>query len=185
MTTALALPPMPAVAARTRSGAVDPEAAERIARDEAALKASGFDFPPPLYAAGTPLIQLGVDNWRRERSDWEALPRAHDALTALSEAIYAEHRTNATVTARDIRMTPDGDLLLPSGQTVGTTPRGFDTLSRRILGTPRGFSSYVKDCPPALRAENLNHWLPQQAADRQLVVPLNHCGSPVRFASAA
>lgn len=138
-----------------RAGQISAEGRDRALADERAATAAGFSIKPPIYAIGSRVNSLGVENFKASRENFEALPLAHTACDRLAELVAAEGRADHVVRAPDLRMLEDGRLTRGGG-TVLLTERALSGLCGFV--TPGG-GSYLENCPPALRAENLNHWL--------------------------
>jgi len=94
----------------TPAGVVSDIAVERVRRHEQALLDRGIALPPPIYAPGTKVVQLGLDNFRTSRKAWEDLPETVAGLRGVYEAVQAEERVDFTVRVRDLRMLDDGTL---------------------------------------------------------------------------
>jgi hypothetical protein len=96
-----------------------------------------------------------VRNFRQSRRDFEALPFATDACADLASRVEAERRLDVLVDAPSLRMEPNGRLTSEFGS-LPISERALDGISRLL--TPGG-AGYLAECPPALRATNVNHWL--------------------------
>ena len=99
---------------------VDAAGAERAQRDEETCARLGLALPPAFFALGTTLVDVGVDNARKSRESFEALPRATEACAALEAEVVAEDRRSIPVGLSDLRVTPRGELT-----------RGADPLTER------------------------------------------------------
>lgn len=164
------VPTLPSLATRVQAVSQDVErvdsvGAARAKADEVLAKSLGFSPKPPVYEIGTVVNSLGVDNFRRSRTDWEALPSIPELVRGFSKRIEAEKRDDKLVKAPTINVEDDGRITLCDDVTrMGPiaeylmSERALDGLATHV--TPGG-SSYLKQCPPALRASNLNHWLDQ------------------------
>ncbi len=132
-----------------------PIGAARATADEKNARLVGFNPEPPVYAIGTVVNSIGVENFRSSRSDWEADPTLPELARTFTDLIRDENRADRLVDAPALAMTATGKLLV-NGKEYGVTPRAMDGLATHI--TPGG-STYLKACPLDLRAHNLNHWL--------------------------
>lgn len=107
--------PIPALRADgsddTAPGAVDAKGEARVNRDMTDLTAEGFALKRPLFAAGSRVVDVGVENAKLSRSQWAALPSAEEACATLASEVRAERRQNTHIDARAIRMASDGTLL--------------------------------------------------------------------------
>lgn len=128
--------------------------AERAKADEEAAVNAGFSVAPPIYEIGSLVNQWGVDNFRSSREEFEAMPTATEACTKLADQVKAEARQDVVCDVNTLRMTPEGRITRGGGE-LDVTRRAITGLGTHV--TPGG-ASYLKECPPALRAENLNHW---------------------------
>lgn len=135
----------------------------RLEQDATAAEASGFTLEDPLYALGRKVIDVGVENAKSSRLEFEAKPLIGDVCADFQKKITAEGRKNTLTNVRDIRMTDQG--LLARFKEGGGITRGtymgessFDSFCAR---TPMGGSGYLKSCIPTLRAYNVNHWMEQ------------------------
>jgi hypothetical protein len=131
--------------------------ATRARDDEVLALKNGFASRPPLYALGTPVNELGVENFRQSRAEFEALPFANDVCDELVSQVEAEKRENVIAKATELHMMHDGWLRQDVTEWP-ITERALDGLARLV--TPGG-ATYLRECPPDLRAQNLNHWLPR------------------------
>lgn len=129
--------------------------AQRAAADEALARQLGFSPKPPVFEIGTVVNSVGVDNFRRSRKEWEAMPNLPELARSFGDRISAERREDRKVEARHITMCSDGSLVAAGGAFL-TSERALDGLATYV--TPGG-AGYLRQCPPALRAANLNHWL--------------------------
>ena len=136
------------------SAGVSKLGAERAKADEIAATEAGFSVAPPIYEIGSLVNQWGVENFRASREEFEAMPKAHEACAKLHGQVQAEERQDLIVDVNSLRMLPDGRLTRGGGK-LDVTERAITGLGTHV--TPGG-ASYLKECPPELRAENLNHW---------------------------
>jgi hypothetical protein len=127
----------------------------RATADAKAAAALGFPVRPTVYALGTVVNSIGVDNFRESRCEVEALPRLPELARTFTDRIASELRVDRLVDARQSMMTTDGKLCA-DGMTFAITERALDGLASHV--TPGG-AGYLKACPTELRALNLNHWL--------------------------
>jgi len=152
-------PVSPAPAApEVRGETVSVEGAARALEDEREANAMGFAVAPPIYQIGTMVVQAGVDNFRASRQDFDAMAGAGEVLHKLVEQVKAEDRQDHLVQAINLSMLPDGLLCTKGNGCYPLSERGFESLSTFI--TPGG-GAYLAQCPPNLRAENMNHWFPR------------------------
>jgi hypothetical protein len=156
-----------------KGGAMDTVAAARITGQEDLALTAGFAPKPPLYAAGTRVIDVGVENARREQIEHDEKPLAKTLAGDLVRVVRAEDRRDVPQQAvADLRMTKAGMIVLPGGEPGrgGAMATGEPGRGERLPMDPRAFASlmgrmpcrsgiaYLNDCTPELRALNFNHW---------------------------
>ena len=96
-------------------GTVSTIAAERIAADQAHLKAHGIALPPPVYTAGTRVVELGRSNFRASHQEWAGQAPVVEGLQGIIDAVRSEDRQDVAIDARgDLRMRDDGSLAFGS-----------------------------------------------------------------------
>jgi len=151
----------------TPAGEVSALAVARIEEQETWLNEAGFSLPPPIYAPGTRVIDLGDENFRIERQRVDALPEFPSAARRVINSIGRECREDIEVRLSELEMTDDGTLR------VGSDELGLETSAFSQFASLAGFGSgvsYLSNCCPAdLRAENVNRQL-QQARDREITL---------------
>lgn len=150
--------PTPPAPEPIRGQTVDAEGAARATADEQAAKAAGFALRPPLYQIGTMVVKAGVENFKASRNDFDRMPGAGEALHKLAQQVKAEEREDHVVVVPEICMLENGQLAVPGNGTHLMSERAFESLCQ--FTTPPGGASYLSECPPALRALNINHWMP-------------------------
>jgi hypothetical protein len=146
---------------------IDQEGRARVEADLEASLANGFSHGDTLYELGTPLNEIGVENLRKSRQEFEAMPLLPDVLERARAVIATEERRDLTIPMHLLRAFTNGALYDCEGNVeefyVG---RGlplnehafFQLVARGAF--PRNAGSFLKACPPELRATNLNHFLP-------------------------
>src|SRR4051812_2969485 len=80
----------------------------RAETDAAIAAAAGFSLADPIYALGTPVNAIGVDNYRRSRTDFEALPLLGSVAAGAVARIAAEQRRDIPTTFGALQMLGDG-----------------------------------------------------------------------------
>ena len=141
-------------------GNVDAEGKARSERDLAALRAAGFAPKQTLYARGTRVVDVGVENARQFRLEYEAKPLVHDAVEQLRDTIRAEQRADVMVPRSTVFMNSVGELIVgadASKKKLLVEDEAFRQLCNR-LGLPAGAGQYLAECWPELRARNINNW---------------------------
>lgn len=134
------------------------DGAERATKDEQIATSMGFAPEPPIYQIGTVVNSTGVDNFRTSRQEWSSLPSLPELARTFSDEILAERREDLVVNANAVTMLANGKIR--AGLDHDISARAVDGLATHI--TPGG-ASYLRACPPSLRATNLNHWLHNSA----------------------
>jgi hypothetical protein len=157
--------PIAAPAPALRNGVdVCPDGAARAKADEDAARAAGFSPKPPIYQIGTLVNELGIENFKASRADHDAKPLLGDAVAKLIATVQAERRVDRKTAIPELRMHPSGMLGTRADGEAGKqrmlplTERGLETLCSHV--TPAG-GRYLAQCPPELRAYNLNEWFPK------------------------
>lgn len=150
--------PAPPPAPIVRGVTIDAEGAQRATEDGDAANAAGFSVAPPVYTIGTMVVDMGVQNFRQSRKDFEDLPRVGEACADLALVVANEKREDHLVRATGLRMLQNGQLLVANKDVYPLTKRGVEGLAQ--FTTPGG-AGYLKECPPDLRAYNFNQWLPK------------------------
>lgn len=128
--------------------------AMRSTMDLMQAQANGFAPKKPYFERGTKVIDVGVDNARQARADFDEMPSAADAAMAIAERVQGEHRQDRSVETADIRMNKSGELVV-DGQRLLLEDKAIHGLAGR-LGC--GGGSYLAKCWPELRAVNVNNW---------------------------
>lgn len=155
---------LPAPVVRTPAGEVDLAGKLRSEALQYQAEDNGFSLKPVLYSVGTRVIDLGVSNAKRSQQEHEKKPFARDVAASLVAQVRAEQRIDlAPIPLRSFYLKEDGLLganeraanAFPEGRVL-LTEHGFDSLFSRFPCSSGG--SYLRSCPPALRAYNFNHW---------------------------
>lgn len=127
----------------------------RSASDEAGARAGGFTPAQPLYSRGTAVVDLGVENARAARAEFDVMPRVEECVTGFLADFAQERRRDQTFVKHDMQMDKAGRLALPSGERCSVNERAFGPLCNRL---GMGGGDYLAKCWPELRAINLNRW---------------------------
>lgn len=144
-------------------GEVSQVARARIEAQQRWLDGAGFVVPPPLYAPGTKVVDLGERNFRVERRRVEALPSFADAASEVTCVIGREGREDRVVPLSSVAMTDAGALTV-DGEELALETGAFHQLAQ-LSGFGPG-ARYLSDhCSPELRAYNVNAQL--RAADER------------------
>lgn len=143
---------------------IDTDAARRIETVEAQLADAGIAFKTPtFFAHGTRMIQAGTDRYRQIREELDARQRAHLLQDEIDLAYAGEKRQDIAVELPDVRMDDTtGRIYRVSANGAGARlPVSTYALGQLVsrAGAPGLPGGYLAACPPALRAENANHWL--------------------------
>lgn len=132
--------------------------------DEAEAVASGFTLAKPLYSIGTKVIDVGVQNFRRSREEFEAKPKVIEACDAFLARIEQEKRRDSIVRMNEICMLPNGRLTkiqddrVKNGSVVLASAKTLGQLMAKSALESTGVG-YLESCPTLLRAHNVNHWM--------------------------
>jgi hypothetical protein len=125
--------------------------------DLVAARAAGFAPAQTLYTRGMRVIELGVDNARLAREEYDAKPTVPDACEALMVRVQAERRQTITVPTAAIGMGADGALSTSEGRFQVEAP-AFQSLCTKLTDAAGVASAgpYLESLPPKLRAANVN-----------------------------
>lgn len=134
---------------------VDQEGVRRAMADEAAARAMGHSPKPPVYQLGTLVVEMGQQNFRKSRQEWDKMALLGDACKDLINRVQAEDRVDIPVDLPALHMLDDGRLQITGNGTYTVSERGIEGLAQ--FGAEGG-GGYLNKCPAPLRAANLNHW---------------------------
>jgi hypothetical protein len=139
-------------------GNVDAAGKARSEADRRACIVAGFAPENTLYARGTRVIEVGVDNARLARSEYDAKPSVGEACDELRQTIADERRADVVVDQTTVFMNSAGVLLVgPDKRKLNVDMGAFRQLCGK-LGLPPGAGQYLSECWPELRARNVNNW---------------------------
>lgn len=154
------------------------ERRERVVEDREAATAAGFKVATTLFAEGTEVVQLGVENATLSRQAWEKLPEAGKALRELGRRVRAEQREDLVVPSRavelvgplgdTVRLAADCDSHAGTEYRLETMGMDEDDEGRKIKGPMSAFdllcraqgfgngASFLRDCSADLRKSTFN-----------------------------
>lgn len=138
----------------SNEGPISQEGKARAEADEAAAIAAGWSLAPPVYAIGSKVNSIGVANFRASRQAHDAMPTVTEACTKLVNLVAGEDRQDLIVKVPTLTMLADGRITRGGGPLM-VSERAITGVGVHI--TPGG-AGYLRECPPALRAVNFNHW---------------------------
>lgn len=133
---------------------ISTEGKRRAEEDEAAAVAAGWSLAPPVYAIGSQVNSTGVANFRASRQEHDDKPSVMDACGKLIDLVEKEDRRDLVCKVPTLSMLPDGRITRGSGP-LAVSERAITGVG--VMVTPGG-ASYLRACPPNLRAINFNHW---------------------------
>jgi hypothetical protein len=135
-------------------GQVSEIARTRIAQHEKMLAEIGIAMPPPVYAPGARVMDVGDRNFRVSRQKWEEQPEVLDQLRQLWVMVRREKRTDFTVKVGDVKLLDDGTVDFGQGPLFaeGTAMKQMLSLTGAF---PHG-TAYLAQVEPELRRHN---WL--------------------------
>lgn len=151
--------PLVPVASTWSEPVVDKVAEGRILLHDEEARKAGFSPAQPLFAIGTRLAEVGKDNFKQSRLEYEQMPTVEEALTGLIETVRNEQRQDFDVQSKDVRALADGRLYEKgSNEPLLFTPAAFKQFVTRlaIFREVSNPASYFADIDPARRAEYLN-----------------------------
>ncbi len=152
---------VPALSAPTRTSGGQPidEVGKKRSNDARfEMKLNGFAPQMPIYDVGSRVVEWGVDNARKSREQYDALPLIPQVCGNVVQAVAREERKDVTVERfSEVRMREDGRLYSrPDATGLRINERAFmGFLTRSEIGG----HSYLAKCPADLRATNVNHWM--------------------------
>lgn len=154
---------------------INTEDLKRAETDIQIAEKAGFNLKAPLYALGTPVDEVGAENYRASRKSFEKLPTFKRLVKDALATIESENRKDAHHNLCDLYMHEDGTVFVPNEKKpLEITKRAFEqTLYRAKM--PRGSASYLEACKPELRATNMNVWL--TAAKDAVVLRTRKCAT--------
>lgn len=148
----------PAALVERGEGHVDAAGRARSEADLAAARTAGFAPAQTLYARGTRVIDVGVENARMQRLAYEQKPLIGEAIGDLRQRIADEHRSDVMVPRASVYMNSNGTLVIgPDKRKLDVEPDAFRQMCRR-MHLPAGAGQYLAECWPELRARNINNW---------------------------
>lgn len=135
-------------------GPISAEGKRRAEEDEAAAVALGWSLAPPVYAIGSKVNSTGVANFRASRQEHDSKSSVTEACGALIDLVAKEDRKDVVCKVPTLKMLDDGRITRGGGP-LQVSERAITGVG--VMVTPGG-ASYLRACPPALRATNFNHW---------------------------
>lgn len=143
-----------------RGQTIDTAGQLRSLQDEALAKANGFAPAQTLYARGTMVLDIGVENARASRVEHEKKPLVEDACRDLIRQIRAENRSDEIATRQMLRMNRDGRLVeMAEGKVKPFGPMSATAFGSLLALTGIGGQAYLNRVPARLRSVNVNNWL--------------------------
>lgn len=144
----------------------------RATSDEHEAIEAGFAPKPPIYAIGTRVNSIGVDNAREMQLEHDAKPTARELATNLIKLVKAEDRVDLDPKLlSDTRMLENGQLVLTVAdkrRDVYVNDQAFSSIMQRFPCASG--VAYLRSCPSNLRAHNYNHWASTTPDDATKVV---------------
>ncbi len=139
---------------------LDPRNLERLRLQERIAEEGGFSLQPPIFALGTPVNEIGRENFRKSRKDFEALPPARTVFRPFLERVAAEVRKDVVVPVNSVTMLEDGRITRGNGALLLDGTRTFrQLLERTPCEEPGAAAKYLSIISPERRASEVNHWL--------------------------
>jgi len=146
---------------------------ERAQRQAAVAEQAGFALADPLYALGTPVIPVGVENARLARQEFDDMPSAEEALENLRDKVKAEKRRDISKTAGSLRICKKTGRLRFGRREALLTKTGFGQLFSLLPGAPSHAGTYLADVPPDRRAREAR-FIFSANADKEVVLRLRN-----------
>lgn len=167
---------VPVVSARYRNdNDISAEGKSRSETDREAAEKAGFKTADTVYERGSRVVQLGVDNARKSRRDWEKMPLTVDEAHRVRDLVVAEDRQNETQDFFSLRMSTEGLIGVPltPNQPVPETAKSVTKRAFSSLVTRAGFggASYLyEQCDPELRSINFNRQMTKLETGHEMAV---------------
>lgn len=159
----------------TAPGTVLEISAEGKARSQAdfdAAERAGFAPAQSIFERGTKVIQMGVDNARKARAEFDAMPTSVDGCDEFIAQIAQEQRADIDTEVRSMCMTQTAQIEYWSGRDGHTVTRPITKNAFASMCNRMGFggSTYLGEkCWPELRAHNVNEQLRRMNASELAV----------------
>jgi len=154
---------------------VDDAVARIAASDALAAKLGVPRGERTLYAVGTRLAASGQAAARQYRAEFDDLPTAREALTALADEIRAERRSDLVARVADLRVSPEAFLGRAGKPGLPLTQEALKGLCERISAPPHA-AAYLAAIPADRRASELRHILAGTDPDREIKVRARKLG---------
>lgn len=132
--------------------------------------AAGFAPEPTAVAFGARVVDLGADNFRRERAEWDAMPGL-EALQQFGARVAQENRQSTDpFPVRELQMLEDGRFTRGKNA-MHPTSHVFKALVKRTsCPEPSAAATYLSILHPARRAEEFNHWAAATSEEHTVVL---------------
>lgn len=153
---------------------VDAGKAKTIAAQEAAMRAQGWSLPRAHYAAGTRLLQMGVNAYKAKHRQWAKRPDAVDAMEEVAAHIESEQRSDFVVRLGDLHMDADGCLGRKGGPARQIEWTAWDRVYGALQGVgvlPDGFK-LLRELTPTTRAAVFNERIQAMNPDKEVKLGL-------------
>ncbi len=151
--------------------------------NDAISRAAGFSLQPTLFAIGTKVNSTGVENFKRSRAKYEALPSAEEAIEDLISKVEKEDRREKIISTRDLIMLPNGELsrIYDGKPIVNGYPMNRRALVQLLnyTGASAG-GAYLEGCPTALRAHNVNWWLRNLPSEKKSKIRIRKINTTIQ-----
>jgi len=154
---------------------VDDAVARIAASDALAAKLGVPRGDRTLFAVGTRLGTMGVEAGRQYRSEFDSLPPAREALTALADEIRAERRTDLISRIGDLRVSPEALLGRAGKAGLPLTAEALRGLCERVSAPPHA-AAYLAAIPADRRAVELRAILKGTDQGREIKVRARRLG---------
>lgn len=83
----------------------------RVETDQDIAERNGFNLKRTLYPLGTDVLQIGIDNYKKSRKEYEELPDVEEAVANIVSVIQKEDRQDAEFQLNRTRMIGTGAVL--------------------------------------------------------------------------
>jgi len=165
---------------------------DRVNRDKDFAEVMGFKLKPTVYAMGTPVNQVGIDNYKASRTEYENLPLAEEVAESISQKIASEHRLD--IEQELIDTTYDVENILYSSEGNGYIPSSWALKQLIERSRPQTgihheaaikAASYASDpqCPDWMRKDIVDHYTNHALKNKKAISVVLRTRDPIYLSS--
>ncbi len=154
-------------------------AVRQIQKHDRSRKRHGIELPPPVYAPGTEVIEVGDDSFAVRRRPWAECPPLFESLQTLWRVIRREERYEVMVPLANMQLRPDGALTWRNGSFWPEASALKQLL--RFTGVFAGEGAVLATASPSHRAERWAEEHPQMDGTVKMKLRLRRNPLTARF----